>query len=363
MRTLLAISLVLVVTASSSAVAETARLERVVVEAGRSEVRVPGMVGVTMRILDGQGSSIPIQRLSETLDVRLTLNGAPVVTELWTRESGSIIETDLTIRHSGMHHVGARVQEVETGIVVAESEPVAITAVAPLDYGVVRAGETVCRELPGGGRGLLGEVVEGELPQNLRLWGACLVAGDSVEDHQGGFRGAVAVLSGSGQGRRVDRRLYDITYNLEPRLFTPRRVFYGFLLIAVLAMLAIVGFAVRSRFPVFGPGTALAFTRIAGTPYRGERAVEWQFVDLTDLGKRRGAVDVAFLIGAESIDSGVLSVRPTGDGLVEFIGPKGEEIHAMTPESNHEVGHRRLRVPYGSTVTFRDVALSPMLLD
>jgi len=230
----------------------------------------------------------------------------------------------------------------------------------------VRAGETVCHELPEGGRGLLGEVVDGTLPHGLRLWGGCLVADDAVHPGDGTVRASVAVLSGSGQGRRVERRLYDITYRLEPRLLTPRRVFYGVSLLALLAMVAFVGVSVRSarqRRVQFGQGTSLAWTKLEGSPYRGERTQEWSVVDLSSFRRRRGALDVGGLLTTASIGAGVLKLRPTSDGLVEFIGPRREEIKAVTPGRAQKVGRHRLRVPYGSAVSFRGVAFAPLLGD
>lgn len=329
-------------------------VERVLLETSRAEARAPGLVRVTLRLEDDEGEPIAPRRLPSSWSVVLTRDGAPLGVSL-EPVSRSLVG-ELSLRRSGVYRL--RAQVARHGEVVAESDQVILRATAEIDFDTVRAGETVCRPLPGGGRGLVGEVLEGELPRGLRLWGACLVADDSVEPAAGTILAAVHVKA----GREVERRLYDMSYQLEPRLLTPRRVFFGFTFAIIGAMFAVVAMAVRRRRPGFGPTTALALAAVDHSPYRGDRVEPWQVLDL-ELYGAGGAVDLGRLLSGAALAPGELLVRPTDDGLVEFVGPRREELRAKVPDRPDQTSLHRIAVPYGSKVVFRDLLFAPLVGD
>jgi len=344
---------------STPAGAEVSSLGRVVLETSRVELEAPGRLGLAISFFDTQGRPIPATRVPPHWDVRLTSDGATLAPELAPSTVRPTLEGDVLLRRSGRHRLRAEVHR--PGASPVRSAPVRAVAVAPLDLGVVRAGETVCSELPGGGRGLAGEVIEGELPEGLRLWGACLVAEDSVVAAAGTFRGEVVVMVGGGTGRRAERRIYDVSYRLEPRLLTPRRAFFGFGFLALLGMLAAVMRSVRRRPVDFGHGAVLAWAEVESSPYRGDRAPAWSVVPLD--GGAPSVIDLGVALGVTAVGPGVLKMRPTDDGQVEFVVPRSEEIRAKTPDGRPRVGRRRLAVPFGSTVSFRSLALAPLMGD
>lgn len=356
-----AAAFLLVMVFSFSAQAQPSSVDRVELELSNDEVRAPGLVGLTVRFFDDAGRVIDPRRLPRDWSVKVLRDGASVAVEFGAATEGVGIEGDLPVRTPGEHRYQVAIED--SGRLVAESGEATLRATSTLDFGLIRGGETKCLELPRGGRGLQAKVVSGELPEGLRVWGACLVAEDSLDDAEGSARVEIAVLSGSGQGRQIERRLYDINYRSESRLLTPRRVFFGVSITAFLSMLVGVTFAVRRRRPDFGPGAVLAWAGIQSTPYRGRRPSEWSCVDLALGEGKRGMVDVGLLAGGAALARGVLRVRPTEEGQVEILAPRSEEIHIRMPDERREVGRHRVVVPFGSTIAFRDVAVAFLIGD
>jgi hypothetical protein len=340
------------------AAAEAVRPSRATIEVGPREIAAPGRVDVTVRLADSEGRPVPVHRNHQDFDVRITIGRTPLRVDLTPSDRGTALEGTLAISRSGVHRIGARVETVSSHILLAAARPVEVVAIAPLDFGVVRAGETVCRPLPEGGRALNGTVDRGALPAGLRLWGECLVADDSISRHEGAFRASINALVTNGLGGPTEPRLYDVTYRLEPRIVTPRRILTGILGLAALLVVATVVVSLRQRREVFEPGTRLLWSPFESSPYRGLRATGWSAVDLTGRTRRRGTVDVGALVPGSGLGAGALRVRPSDDGLVEMVVPRGEEITGVTPSRTVVSARHRLAVPYGSTVTFRGVALS-----
>lgn len=348
---------------ASEAWGEASELAGVRLETSRTEVGAPGRLGVTVTLVDDAARAIPPRRYPAEWNVRITSGRAAISAELQPSAVAPTLDGDVLLRRGGRH--GLRAEVFREGVELARSEPVMVLAVGRLDFGDVRAGETVCRQLPGGGRGLRGRVLGGELPPGLRLWGACLVAEDSVGSSQGTARVEIAALSPS--GRRTDSEVCDVSYRTVPRLVTPRRAFFGLGGLAILAMLAAVAFSVRGRRTGFGPGTLLAWSEVEASPYRGERPARWRVLDLdgaaSTASDRRASLDVGQALALATLGSGLFRLRPTDDGQVELTCPRGEELRATTPDGERRVASRRLVVPYGSTVCFRNVAVAPLVGD
>jgi hypothetical protein len=379
MRTTSAIAFSIAAMMALPAAAEPARPERVVIEVSSVEVTVPGRLGVTVRLEDADGRPLTVHRNHP--GVAVTLDRVPLPVELTSSHGGTRLEGSLLFNRSGFHLVGATVETFGRHNAVVSSSLVEIAAVAPLDFGVVRAAETVCRPLPDGGLAFEGTVERGTLPRGLSLWprsqaavvtadadrsfedglsrwGVCLAADESVERHDGAFRAGVVPLLAAGPADRSERRLYDVSYRLEPRLVTPRRILAGVGVLAAIVVILTVVLSWRQRRVGFDAGTILVWSPLESTPYRGRRATDWNFLDLSNRGRRTGAVDVGALLAATGLGVGALCVRPTEQGLVEFMVPRDEEIRGVTPNRSMVAAQHRLAVPYGSTVTFRGVAVS-----
>lgn len=362
MQTRIALFVVFFCAFPSLAAAESLQIHSLEIEASHTEISSPGRIAVLVRIHDQEGKNVGIRRLPSDFVVRVTRNHAPVLVGLEPSSLGPWYEGELSFRESGRFFIRARVDRESDGQIVAQSDPVTVTAVTALDYGTIQAGETACLQLPGGGRGILGKVIDGELTRGLKLWGGCLIAHDNVGNDKGQFRARIAVQRGP-RTQSITNRFYDISYQTEKRFLTPKRTFYLFTVFAFLTMGFVVSSSLRKRRTTFGPGAMLAWTEHESSPYRGSKTGSWQFFDLEHHSKRRSILDIGVLLGISTLSSGELKVRPADEGMVEFLSNCSEELRATLPDGSIVVGKKKLTVPYGSFVSLRSLLISPRLDD
>ena len=107
----------------------------------------------------------------------------------------------------------------------------------------------------------------------------------------------------------------------------------------------------------------LAWTTVERSPYRGDRAPSWKVVEVEPEEGGRRSLDVGALLQSELMGPGVLRARSLEDGRIELLCPRSEEIRARTPDGRERVGRRRLAVPFGSVIAFRDVVVAVLIGD